>query len=154
YYVADPATHERIECSESVLIDIRDENWKPEPLGFCGAIEAMALVDGSLFSLWSVPVDPLDPEYHPFEAGPIFMRIDLDGREAGRIELYSIIGRSHQDRTRVLDLAITADGRAATVGTLNGGTWAARFYVYRSTATVASVTLEYGSSGRWRRAAF
>jgi hypothetical protein len=142
YYVADPATHERIECSESVLIDIRDENWKPEPLGFCGAIEAMALVDGSLFSLWSVPVDPLDPEYHPFEAVPILMRHDLDGRETGRFELESIIGRTHQDGTGALDMAITDDGKAAIVGILNGGPWNGRFYLYPSTATVARVPLE------------
>ena len=142
YYVADPATHERIECSESVLIDIRDENWKPEPLGFCGAIEAMALVDGSLFSLWSVPVEPLDPEYHPFEAVPILMRHDLDGRETGRFELESIIGRTHQDGTGALDMAITDDGKAAIVGILNGGPWNGRFYLYPSTATVARVPLE------------
>ena len=142
YYDADPATHERIECSESVLIDIRDENWKPEPLGFCGAIEAMALVDGSLFSLWSVPVDPLDPEYHPFEAVPILMRHDLDGRETGRFELESIIGRTHQDGTGALDMAITDDGKAAIVGILNGGPWNGRFYLYPSTATVARVPLE------------
>jgi hypothetical protein len=142
YYVADPATHERIECSESVLIDIRDENWRPEPLGFCGAIEAMALVDGSLFSLWSVPVEPLDPEYHPFEAVPILMRHDLDGRETGRFELESIIGRTHQDGTGALDMAITDDGKAAIVGILNGGPWNGRFYLYPSTATVARVPLE------------
>ena len=142
YYIADPATHERIECSESVLIDIRDENWKPEPLGFCGAIEAMALVDGSLFSLWSVPVEPLDPEYHPFEAVPILMRHDLDGRETGRFELESIIGRTHQDGTGALDMAITDDGKAAIVGILNGGPWNGRFYLYPSTATVARVPLE------------
>jgi hypothetical protein len=142
YYVADPMTLERIECSESVLIDIRDENWKPEPLGFCGAIEAMALVDGSLFSLWSVPVDPLDPEYHPFEAVPILMRHDLDGRETGRFELESIIGRTHQDGTGALDMAITDDGKAAIVGILNGGPWNGRFYLYPSTATVARVPLD------------
>jgi hypothetical protein len=142
YYVADPATHERIECSESVLIDIRDENWRPEPLGFCGAIEAMALVDGSLFSLWSVPVEPLDPEYHPFEAVPILMRHDLDGRETGRFELESIIGRTHQDGTGALDMAITDDGKAAIVGILNGGPWNGRFYLSPSTATVARVPLD------------
>ncbi len=142
YYAPDPVTLERIECSESVLIDIRDENWKPEPLGFCGAIEAMALVDGSLFSLWSVPVDPLDPEYHPFEAVPILMRHDLDGRETGRFELESIIGRTHQDGTGALDMAITDDGKAAIVGILNGGPWNGRFYLYPSTATVARVPLD------------
>ncbi|OQX68323.1 MAG: hypothetical protein B6A08_10505 [Sorangiineae bacterium NIC37A_2] len=142
YYIADPITLEHIECSESVLIDIRDQNWKPDPLGFCGAIEAMALVDGSLFSLWSVPVDPLDPEYHPFEAVPILMRHDLDGRETGRFELESIIGRTHQDGTGALDMAITDDGKAAIVGILNGGPWNGRFYLYPSTATVARVPLD------------
>jgi len=142
YYVADPATLERIECSESVLIDIRDEAWKPDPLGFCGAIEAMALVDGSLFSLWSVPVEPLDPEYHPFEAVPILMRHDLDGRETGRFDLESIIGRTHQDGTGALDMAITDDGKAAIVGILSGGPWSGRFYLSPSTATVARVSLD------------
>jgi hypothetical protein len=142
YYKANSITLERIECSESVLIDIRDEAWKPDPLGFCGAIEAMALVDGSLFSLWSVPVEPLDPEYHPFEAVPFLMRHDLDGRETGRFDLESIIGRTHQDGTGALDMAITGDGKAAIVGILNGGPWNGRFYLYPSTATVARVPLE------------
>lgn len=142
YYIADPVTHERIECSESVLIDIKDENWKPDPLGFCGAIEAIALVEGSLFSLWSVPVEPLDPEYHPFEAVPILMRHDLDGHETGRFELESVIGRTHQDGTGALDMAITDDGSAAIVGILNGGPWSGRFYLYPSTATVARVPFD------------
>ncbi len=142
YYVADPITLDRIECSESVLIDIRNEAWKPEPLGFCGAIEAMALVNGSLFSLWSVPVEPLDPEYHPFEAVPVLMRHDQDGRETGRFELEELIGRTHQDGTGALDMAITDGGKAAIVGILNGGPWNGRFYLSPSTATVARVSLD------------
>lgn len=115
---------------------------KPEPLGFCGAIEAITLVDGSLFSLWSVPLEPLDSAVHPFEATPVLLRHDLDGRETGRFELEELIGRTHQDGTGALDMAITDGGKAAIVGILNGGPWNGRFYLSPSTATVARVPLD------------
>jgi len=142
YYVADPMTLERIECSESVLIDIDNENWKPDAPNFCGAIEAFALAGDSLFSLWSVPVASENPDQHPFEATPILLRHDLEGRETGRFELEDTIGRTHQDGTGALDMVVTNDGKTAIIGILSGGPWNGRYYTYPSSVTVAKVLLD------------
>jgi hypothetical protein len=142
-YNADPATHIRISCRESMLIDIDDPEWKPSELGFCGALEAIELGDdGSLYSLWTVPVETLDAAVHPFEAEATLVRHDPEGTETGRWVLTDTFGRLAQDGSGEMDMKLVDGGQRAIIGALVGGPWNGRFFTRPSNAIVARVPLE------------
>jgi hypothetical protein len=141
-YTADPATHIRITCRESMLINIDDEEWKPDPLDFCGALEALELGDdGSLYSLWTVPVETLDAAVHPFEAEATLVRHDPAGAETGRWVLTDTFGRLAQDGSGAMDMKLVDGGQGAIIGALVGGPWNGRFFTDPS-LVVARVPLE------------
>jgi hypothetical protein len=142
-YNAEPDTHIRVSCRESLLIDIDDEAWKPEGLGFCGALEALELGDdGSLYSLWTVPVETLDAEVHPFEAEATLVRHDPDGQETGRWVLTDTFGRLAQDGSGAMDMKLVDGGKGAIIGALVGGPWNGRFFTHPSNLVVARVPLD------------
>jgi hypothetical protein len=142
-YNAEPATHIRVSCRESMLFDIDDTEWKPDALGFCGALEALELGDdGSLYSLWTVPVETLDASVHPFEAEATLVRHDPDGAETGRWVLTDTFGRLAQDGSGAMDMKLVDGGKGAIIGALVGGPWNGRFFSYPSSLVVARVPLE------------
>jgi hypothetical protein len=142
-YSVDPDSRVRISCRESMIINIDDPNWKPSELGFCGALEAIELGDdGSLYSLWTVPVETLDAEVHPFEAEATLVRHDAEGTETGRWVLTETFGRLAQDGSGAMDMKLVDGGKGAIIGALVGGPWNGRFFTHPSNVIVARIPLE------------